>query len=146
MPHCEGGGVNSRGSAGDEWALCGPASSYCSSQERTLVRCGSRSLTPVMCSRPLCISGRGLLSPPSLPSFPNCKLIIFFRFTTPSTTAPAELKRASCQTLEWARFIWKSTYTRTLMCVEIQKTLMRHRHELEVNTDVQLGHRLIVFY
>lgn len=66
-------------------------------------------LTAVTCNRRLCVSGWGLLSLPSLPSFPNCKLIIFFRFTTPSTAAPAELRRASCQMLTWVWFIWKST-------------------------------------
>lgn len=74
-------------------------------------------LAPVICNRRLCASGWGLLSLPSLPSLPNCKLIIFFQITPPPPPPP-KLRRASCQMLQWAGFIWKSTCRRTLMCLK----------------------------
>lgn len=75
-------------------------------------------LAPVICNRRLCASGWGLLSLPSLPSLPNCKLIIFFQITATPPPPPPKLRRASCQMLQWAGFIWKSTCRRTLMCLK----------------------------
>lgn len=86
---------NSRGRAGDEWAHCGPALSYCSSQEGTdagtmrlsLPGCGIAVFVLLAEASSLCLSAippslpRSL--PPSPPSFPNCQLIIFFRFIPP---------------------------------------------------------------
>lgn len=140
-----GAGVcNSRGRASDEWAHCGPASSYCGSQEWTLVRCGSRSHH--VRSPSLCFWLRPLVSAVP-PFFPKLQINHFLPIHHPSLSTKPQPKWGGLPAKCWSGLgSYGNQHAGGHKCALRYKlssnTLMWHRHELEVNADVQLGHRL----